>query len=184
MCIKEVVIVAEALHCAFREGRAQGRHAFHKGLVVRKEQILHSNDEFRQRTEQTGTQLQETAAAAQHMTSAVKAAEVRNLAQRSADAATENRHLVVQSAQKSDVGARQAEVAGEAMRDIVECVHCVDALLSDMSSTACEQRPGVGQLSGAVAEIDRMTQENARAVQQFAAAVPGAIERIDGQADP
>ena len=110
---------------------------------------------------------------------AVVAGEVRTLAQRSAEAATEIRRLVDESVQKSDMGARQAEEAGGIMADIVERVHKVDALLSDISSTADEQNAGVTQLSMAIAEIDRMTHENARGVGQFAAAVHGAIGRTD-----
>jgi len=110
---------------------------------------------------------------------AVVAAEVRTLAQRSAEAATEIRLLVEESVQKSHTGARQAEAAGSIMADIVNRVHKVDALLSDISATADEQTAGVGQLSTAVGEIDRMTQENARGVEQFAAAVHGTIGRTD-----
>ncbi len=104
---------------------------------------------------------------------------MRNLAQRSAEAATEIRNLVDESVQKSHMGALQAEETGGIMADIVERVHQVDSLLSDLSHTADEQNAGVGQLSQAISEIDRMTQENARAVQQFAGAVHGIIGRTD-----
>lgn len=114
---------------------------------------------------------------------AVVAGEVRSLAQRSAEAATEIRRLVDQSVQTSAVGARQAEEAGRNMEDIVQRVHGVDTLMSDISSSASEQSIGVGQLSRAVAEIDRMTQENGRAADQFASAVQGMIGRTDRLAD-
>lgn len=110
---------------------------------------------------------------------AVVAGEVRSLAQRSAEAATEIRRLVEQSVQKSTLGARQAEEAGRTMQDIVERVHRVDTLIADMSATSAEQSEGISLLSGAIAEIDRMTQENTGAVGQFADAVRGTIDRTD-----
>ncbi|MFT0849672.1 methyl-accepting chemotaxis protein [Achromobacter sp. F4_2707] len=110
---------------------------------------------------------------------AVVANEVRGLAQRSAEAATEIRNLVDESVQKSHMGALQAEETGSIMADIVQRVHQVDSLLSDLAGTADEQNAGVGQLSQSISEIDRMTQENAKAVQQFAMAVQGIIGRTD-----
>lgn len=110
---------------------------------------------------------------------AVVANEVRGLAQRSAEAATEIRNLVDESVQKSHMGALQAEETGSIMADIVQRVHQVDSLLSDLAGTADEQNAGVGQLSQSISEIDRMTQENAKAVQQFAMAVHGIIGRTD-----
>lgn len=114
---------------------------------------------------------------------AVVATEVRNLAQRSAEAAMEIRRLVDESVQKGEMGTRQVEAAGARMQDIVTQVGQFDALVAEMSSAATQQSAGVGQLSHAVGEIDRMTQENSRAVQQFAAAVHSTIRRTDRLAE-
>lgn len=114
---------------------------------------------------------------------AVVANEVRNLAQRSGDAAMEIRRLVDESVQKGDIGTRQVQDAGARMQEIVARVGQFDALVSEMSSAAAQQSAGVGQLSQAVEEIDRMTHENSRAVQQFATAVRGTIRRTDRLAE-
>lgn len=110
---------------------------------------------------------------------AVVAAEVRNLAQRSAEAATEIRQVVQETVARSEEGARQAEQVGGLMQNIVGRVHKLDALLSDISTAANEQRAGVGHLSQAVSEIERMTGENDREVEQFATAVKGIIRRTN-----
>jgi len=110
---------------------------------------------------------------------AVVAQEVRHLAQRSTDAATEIRGLVELCVQKGRLGSRQAEEAGHNMAEIVSRVQRVDALMSDISNAAREQSAGVGQLSQAVGEIDLMTQANDRAVEQFASGVQGTIRRTD-----
>lgn len=114
---------------------------------------------------------------------AVVAAEVRRLAQRSAEAAAEIRRLIEDSVQKSELGVQQAEVAGQVMGDIVERVNRVDNLLSEISCTAEQQYTGVRQLSQAMVEIDRMTEENAHSVELFAAAVQGTIGRTNLLAD-
>lgn len=114
---------------------------------------------------------------------AVVATEVRNLAQRSAEAAMEIRRLVDESVQKGEMGTRQVEEAGVQMQEIVDRVGHLDGLVSDMSTSAAQQSAGVSQLSHAVGEIDRMTQENGRSVEQFARAVHGTIRRTDRLAE-
>lgn len=113
---------------------------------------------------------------------AVVAGEVRSLAQRSAEAATEIRQLVDQSVRTGELGVRQAEEAGQSMEDIVSRVRGMDALMSEIAASANEHSAGVGQLSGAVAQIDRMTRENDQAVEEFAGAVRAMIERTDNLA--
>jgi len=108
---------------------------------------------------------------------AVVAAEVRTLAQRSAEAATEIRRLVDESVKKGEAGARQADEAGHSMSDIVARVNRVDALNSEMTVSAREQSADMVRLSAALAEIDRMTGENSHAVQEFAVAVHNTVDR-------
>src|SRR5690606_40208970 len=62
---------------------------------------------------------------------AVVAAEVRSLAQRSAEAAMEIRRLVEASVQKGEIGTRQVEHAGACMQEIVSRVAEVDALAAE-----------------------------------------------------
>lgn len=114
---------------------------------------------------------------------AVVAAEVRTLAQRSADAATEIRRLVGESVQKGDLGARHADAAVMAMNEIVERVNRVDELNARVTVLAREEQSNVHRLSAALAEINRMTDENARAVHEFEVAVHNTVQRSHRLAD-
>lgn len=65
------------------------------------------------------------------------------------------------------------------MQDIVNRVHRVDGLMSEIAEVSSGQRAGVERVTRAIAEIERMTHENTDAVKQFAAAVRGTLERTD-----
>jgi methyl-accepting chemotaxis protein len=108
---------------------------------------------------------------------AVVAGEVRNLAQRSAEAAREIKSLIGSSVEKVDAGSRLVREAGEAMNDIVSQVRSVSTLIGEISAASLEQAGGIGQVSGAVAALDQTTQQNAALVEQSAAAAEGLKEQ-------
>ena len=101
---------------------------------------------------------------------AVVAGEVRNLAQRSAQAAKEIKTLIGDSVEKVEMGSRQVDDAGRTMSDIVRQVQRVSDLIADISAATHEQSAGIGQVSGAVTQLDQVTQQNAALVEQSAAA--------------
>ncbi|PXW95496.1 methyl-accepting chemotaxis protein [Sphaerotilus hippei] len=101
---------------------------------------------------------------------AVVASEVRTLAQRSADAAREIKSLITASREKVESGAEVVREAGEIMREIVCNVERVNGLLAHIATGTQEQSLGVTQVSEAVHEMDRVTQQNAALVEQTAAA--------------
>lgn len=102
---------------------------------------------------------------------AVVAAEIRNLAQRSAGAAKDVRRLIEANVGKSRSVAEQAAQAGEVMAEIVERVQNVNTLIAELSCGAESQSAGVIQVSGAVAQVDAMTQDNAALLGQVSEAV-------------
>jgi methyl-accepting chemotaxis protein len=101
---------------------------------------------------------------------AVVAGEVRNLAQRSAQAAKEIKSLIGDSTQKVEAGSKLVADAGTTMNDIVSRVRRVDDLLGEITSATTEQTQGIAQVSGAVNQLDQVTQQNAALVEESAAA--------------
>ena len=101
---------------------------------------------------------------------AVVAGEVRNLAQRSAQAAREIKSLIADSVSKVESGSRQVTEAGRTMQDLVAQVKRVTDLLGEIASATMEQNSGIGTVNHSVSQLDQMTQQNAALVEQSAAA--------------
>lgn len=97
---------------------------------------------------------------------AVVASEVRNLAQRSAQAAKEIEVLLTESANNIQTGARQVNIAGEAMENILHAVEQVNDIMQEIASASGEQSQGIDQVGIAVREMDEVTQHNQTLVQQ------------------
>ena len=108
---------------------------------------------------------------------AVVAGEVRNLAQRSAEAAKEIKTLIGDSVDKVESGAKLVSEAGSAMDEIVSGVQRVSDIIGEISAAAGEQRGGIEQVNGAVSELEQMTQQNAALVEQSAAAAESLREQ-------
>ena len=108
---------------------------------------------------------------------AVVAGEVRQLAQRSAGAASEIKGLIQSSVRAVDGGVRHVEDAGAAMQEIVTSVQRVTDMIGEINSAANEQATGIGEMNASVAEIDRMTQQNAALVEESAAAAESLHEQ-------
>jgi len=108
---------------------------------------------------------------------AVVAGEVRNLAQRSAEAAKEIKALIGNSVNKVESGAKLVRDAGSAMDEIVTGVRRVSDIIGEISAAASEQRGGIESVNGAVSELEQMTQQNAALVEQSAAAAESLREQ-------
>jgi len=108
---------------------------------------------------------------------AVVASEVRSLAQRSAAAAREIKSLIGASVERVDAGSKLVSDAGTTMTEIVASVKRVSDIIGDISAAAAEQSAGIGQVNGAVTDLDRMTQQNAALVEESAAAAESLREQ-------
>lgn len=101
---------------------------------------------------------------------AVVAGEVRTLAQRSAQAAKEIKALIDDSGERVNAGSQLVNEAGATMAEIVNAVTRVTDIMGEIASASDEQSRGIDQVGQAVAEMDRVTQQNASLVEESAAA--------------
>lgn len=98
------------------------------------------------------------------------ATEVRNLAQRSANAAKEIKGLISDSVGKVETGSRHVEEAGLTMREVVESVRRVSDIIAEIAQASREQTSGIEQINEAVSQMDEVTQQNAALVEEASAA--------------
>ena len=101
---------------------------------------------------------------------AVVAGEVRNLAQRSAEAAKEIKTLIGASVEQVEAGSRMVDDAGKTMAEIQTKVQRVSDLIGEISGSVREQSTGIAQVGQAVSHLDQVTQQNAALVEQSTAA--------------
>ncbi|MGK3244667.1 methyl-accepting chemotaxis protein [Enterobacter kobei] len=101
---------------------------------------------------------------------AVVAGEVRNLAQRSANAAKEISQLIAESSGRVNKGVELVNETGVMMKQVIEAVSHVHLVINDIVQALDEQNRGISQVSTAVNEMDSTTQQNASLVQQISAA--------------
>ncbi|WP_312158257.1 methyl-accepting chemotaxis protein [Pantoea piersonii] len=100
---------------------------------------------------------------------AVVASEVRTLAQRSAAAAKEIEGLISGAVTRVQEGAEVAARAGDTMGSVTKSVAAVNDLIGQIALASDEQSKGISQVTLAIADLDRVTQQNASLVQQVTA---------------
>jgi methyl-accepting chemotaxis protein len=110
---------------------------------------------------------------------AVVAQEVRNLAQRSAQASKEIKALIMDSEGQVRDGVELVQKAGGALEGIVSGVQQVAALIAEMAGASGEQAATLDELNSSVAQMDEMTQKNAALVEETTAAA----HAMSGQAE-
>lgn len=109
---------------------------------------------------------------------AVVAEEVRQLAQRSADAARETAGKIEDSIRKSEHGVQVSAKVSASLDEIVTRAAEVDELVAGIASACQEQNQGMSQVNIAVSQIDKVTQSNAASAEESAAAA----EQLNAQA--
>lgn len=109
---------------------------------------------------------------------AVVADEVRALAQRAAQAAKETAGKIEDAIHKSDHGVTISAEVAKALGEIVDKARKVDAFVAEIATASHEQNQGIGQVSTAVSQMDKVTQSNAGNAEETAAAA----EELNAQA--
>jgi len=101
---------------------------------------------------------------------AVVADEVRNLAQRSAQAAKEIQALISESEAKVDQGSDLVLQSGGLLEEIIAMVQDVADTMAEISAASTEQAQGIDEINRAVARMDQSVQQNAAVVEEAASA--------------
>ena len=101
---------------------------------------------------------------------AVVAEEVRNLAQRSAQAAKDTAALIEESIAKSNDGKVKVDEVTAAIRAIIEESGKVKALVDEVNLSSQAQARGMEQIGGAIRQMEGVTQTTAASAEEGAAA--------------
>ena len=101
---------------------------------------------------------------------AVVATEVRQLAQRSAEAARNIKQLIERSDAHVGEGVRLVDATTEALHRVTGAIGEISSLAEEIAATTRAQTDSITQINGAMVHLDRMTQQNAAMVEQSHAA--------------
>ncbi|HPI90575.1 MAG TPA: methyl-accepting chemotaxis protein [Spirochaetota bacterium] len=101
---------------------------------------------------------------------AVVSGEVRNLAQRSGNAAKEIENLIKDTVSKVDNSTELVNKTGIVLKEIEVSAKNTAQLINEIASASMEQKQGINQINNAIAEMDNMTQQNASLVEETASA--------------
>jgi len=110
---------------------------------------------------------------------AVVAEEVRNLAMRSAEAAKNTSSMIEESVKNSKNGVDIAGEVGKVLDEIVGSIGKTTDLVSEIAAASAEQAQGIDQVNTAVAQMDKVTQQNAANAEESASA----SEELSAQAE-
>ncbi|MBZ5486271.1 HAMP domain-containing protein [Halomonas aquamarina] len=108
---------------------------------------------------------------------AVVAQEVRKLAGRSAEEAAQIRHLVDDSVTKVSEGEHLVNASSTHLQDIIESLGDVTRYVTEIADATQEQSTGIEQINQAISQLDQVTHQNARLVQDASSASQALDER-------
>jgi methyl-accepting chemotaxis protein len=101
---------------------------------------------------------------------AVVAQEVRELAQRSANAAKEIKDLIGKSSVEVETGVKLVSETGTALKTIENYIVTINQHMDSIATSSREQSVGLAEVNTAVNQMDQVTQQNAAMVEEANAA--------------
>ncbi len=101
---------------------------------------------------------------------AVVAEEVRNLAQRSAQAAKNTADMIAESVRKAEDGVRISGEVSASFGKIAASSQKVNDLVGELAASGKEQAQGIKEVATAVSQMDKVTQQNAANAEESASA--------------
>ncbi|MGF0536719.1 methyl-accepting chemotaxis protein [Agrobacterium sp. ES01] len=113
---------------------------------------------------------------------AVVAQEVRELAQRSANAAKEIKALISTSSAQVDTGVQLVSDSGTSLEEIVAQVAAMSSTVSEIAISARDQANSLREVSSAADQMDKVTQQNAAMVEQTTAAAQSLSQETENLA--
>lgn len=109
---------------------------------------------------------------------AVVAEEVRNLAQRSAEAARDTAAIIEGNISLSEKGVSASHKTNEALQEINEQVQKVSEIIDEVAIATEEQNQGIGQINKAMSQMSIVTQNNATIADNNASATTSLSEEV------
>jgi len=110
---------------------------------------------------------------------AVVAQEVRELAQRCANAAKEIKGLISASSMQVQNGVQLVEETGATLTEIIHHITGVQTLVAEISAATAEQSTGIAEVTSAVNDVELITQKNAAMVEENNAEIHGLRQRVE-----
>jgi methyl-accepting chemotaxis protein len=101
---------------------------------------------------------------------AVVAEEVRNLAQRSAQAAKDTTSIIESNIELSDKGTQVVELVKDSLVEIALQIKKVSELMEEIAAASLEQYQGIEQVNKAISQVEVVTQQTASTAEENASA--------------
>ncbi len=109
---------------------------------------------------------------------AVVAGEVRNLAQRSAEAAKEIKKLIEDSVEKVKHGSALVDESGATLQEIVTSVKKVTDIVSEIAAASQEQSHGIDSINRAITQVESALQQSSYSITSVATASDRASDAV------
>jgi len=112
---------------------------------------------------------------------AVVAEEVRNLANKSAEAVKDTAKLIEESISNVDIGTKIAEATSNEFKEIVQGITKVNDIVSEIAIASDEQSKGLIQTTEGLSQIEIVTQSNAATAEETASISEELSSQIENQ---